>query len=238
MKLAELLNIISETANKNNTSTPRICGGVARDFALNKLSNVSDLDITTGDNTVHMLSSELAKILRKSYSIKEKTSDDGHTSIFLSNLKLDFSSNFNAPNINEYLNKLNISNPTEMQKEMYSRDFTVNALLLDLDLKKIYDPTNLGLKDIKSKIIKTCLDPKITLTVNKNRVIRSIYLAAKLDFEIDKAIIEFVKNNPNSVYNSTHKLLNDKLNEALKYNSDKTKYYLNEMGLNKLLGNQ
>lgn len=235
MKLKELLNTIKEVSKKNNTSIPYICGGVARDFALNNLLFVSDLDLTTGDKSVNLLVSELVILLKKKYSIEQKTSNDGHTSLYLSDLKLDFSSNFNTPNINEILKTKGIQNPTEMQKEMYSRDFTVNALLLDLDLKKISDPTNEGLKDINNKLIKTCLEPSITLTANKNRVIRSIYLAAKLNFNIDKSIIDFVKENPNTVFNSTQKSLNDKLNEALKYNKEKTIYYLNEMNLSKLI---
>ena len=95
------------------------------------------------------------------------------------------SSNFNTPNITELLVKQGIKEPTDLQREMYSRDFTCNALLLDLDLKTVIDPTKQGVKDIHAKVIRTCLAPEITLTANKNRVVRAIYLAAKLDFDLD-----------------------------------------------------
>ena len=84
---------------------------------------------------------------------------------------MDFSSNFNAPNIESLLVNKGIAKPTEMQKEMFSRDFTCNALLLSLDLKDLIDPTHQGFKDIKERMIKTCLPPEVTLTTNKNRVV-------------------------------------------------------------------
>jgi tRNA nucleotidyltransferase/poly(A) polymerase len=74
---------------------------------------------------------------------------------------------------------------------MYSRDFTCNSLLLSLDLRNLSDPTHKGFKDIKDKMIRTCLSPEITLTTNKNRVARAIYLACKIDFEIDPSIVMY-----------------------------------------------
>ena len=102
---------------------------------------------------------------------------------------------------------------------------------MSLDLKNIYDPTKRGFADIKEKKIKTCLSPEITLTTNKNRVIRSIYLAAKLDFDIDKSIIDFVKSKPETVKIASAKTLAEKTNEAFKWDADKTSYLLTQMNL-------
>lgn len=231
MKLRDILSQMKEVQVKIGASEPYICGGTPRDRYLGHLENISDLDITTGDKTVDYLSQEFALELRKKYQVDRKTMPDGHSTIFIGNLKMDFSSNFNAPNIDIILNKIGIKNPTDMQKEMFSRDFTCNALLLSLDLKNLIDPTKKGFKDIKEKKIKTCLSPDITLTTNKNRVIRAIYLASKLDFEIDDSIINFVQKNPESVKISTEKVMSEKLNDAFKYDADKAVFYLNKMGL-------
>lgn len=231
MKLRDILSQMKEVQVKIGASEPYICGGTPRDRYLGHLENISDLDITTGDKTVDYLSQEFALELRKKYQVERKTMSDGHSTIFIGNLKMDFSSNFNAPNIDIILNKIGIKNPTDMQKEMFSRDFTCNALLLSLDLKNLIDPTKKGFKDIKDKKIKTCLSPDVTLTTNKNRVIRAIYLASKLDFEIDDSIINFVQKNPESVKISTEKVMSEKLNDAFKYDADKATFYLNKMGL-------
>ena len=231
MKLHELLKIVQDTAINISVPIPMICGGVARDKYIGNLNKISDLDLTNGEKNIQYLSEEVANNLRKKYNLTKKNMEDGHSSIYIGNLKLDFSSNFILPNIDPILNNLGMNKPTNMQKEIFSRDFTCNALLLSLDLNTITDPTKNGFKDIKDKKKRTCLKPEITLISNKSRVIRSIYLAAKLDFDIDNSIINFVRKNPESINISTKKNLNDKLNEAFKWDSDKASYFLTKMDL-------
>src|SRR6185369_8032544 len=198
---------------------------------MGQLQNVADIDLTTGDKTVDYLSQEFYLEFRKKYNVTRKTMEDGHSTIFVGSLKVDFSSNFMVPNIDQELAKLGIKNPSDLQREMFSRDFTCNSLLLTIDLKQILDPTKRGFKDIKEKKIRTCLAPEITLTTNRNRVVRAIYLACKLDFDIDDSIIEYVRKYPNTVKISTDKSMNDKLNEAFTRNPDKAADLITKMNL-------
>jgi tRNA nucleotidyltransferase/poly(A) polymerase len=231
MKLRELLQQLKNTQAKIEASPPYICGGTPRDKTMGKLENIADLDITTGDKTVDYLSQEFAIGLRKNYNVTRKTMEDGHSTIFVGNLKMDFSSNFMVPGIDGILNKMGIEKPTNMQREMFSRDFTCNSLLLTLDLKTVLDPTKRGLQDIKERKIKTCLAPEITLTTNRNRVVRAIYLACKLDFDLDDGIIEYVRKNPQTVKISTEKVTADKLHDAFKRNPEKASDLITKMGL-------
>jgi len=208
-----------------------ICGGTPRDRYLGHLENIEDLDLTNGTAEIDYLSQELYIELRKKYKLNRVIATDGHSSINFGSFKMDFSSNFNAPNIDKLLMDRGIKNPTDIQKEMFSRDFTCNALLLSLDLKQLTDPTCRGFKDIKDRTIRTCLAPEITLTTNKNRVIRSIYLATKLDFDIDPAIIDFVKKNPQSVRISTNKVLVEKVNKAFENDADRASALISKMGI-------
>jgi poly(A) polymerase len=231
MKLRELLQQMQEVQQKIGASPAFICGGTPRDKFMGRLDNVADIDITTGDKTVDYLSQELAIELRKKYNLTRKTMEDGHSTIFIGNLKMDFSSNFIVPNIDAYLIKMGVANPNNMQREMFSRDFTCNSLLLTIDLKQILDPTKRGFIDIKNKVIKTCLAPEVTLTSNRNRVIRSIYLACKLGFEIDPAIIEFVRANPQTSKLSTEKAMTEKVNQAFTKDPNKAAQLITQMGL-------
>jgi tRNA nucleotidyltransferase/poly(A) polymerase len=231
MKLRELLQILQDVQDKIGTSPCKICGGTARDKYIGNLKKISDIDITTGSKDIAYLAEEFYKVLNKNYNIIRKIMDDGHSSLFIGNLKMDFSSNFILPNIDPILNKMGISAPTDMQKELFSRDFTCNSLLMTFDLKNILDPTYQGFKDIKEKKIRTCLAPNITLTSYNNRVIRSVYLAAKLGFDVDNSIIEYVNKNPASVRIAYLKSLNEKLGEAFKWDADKASYLLTKMNL-------
>lgn len=231
MKLKELFSKLDEVQKKIGTSTTYCCGGLPRDKFMGRLDNISDIDVTTGDKTINYLAQEFENILKKDFNITRKTMPDGHTSIFIGNMKLDFSSNFNAPNINKILFEKGMESPTELQKEIYSRDFTCNSLLMPLNLKSIIDLTKNGINDIKNKKIKCCLDPSITLMTNRNRVVRAIYLACKLDFDIDDSIIDFVKSNPDSIKVSTERSLIKKLNQSFERDADKASFLLTKMNL-------
>lgn len=231
MKLRELLRQMQQVQQQIGASTPYICGGTPRDKFMGRLDNVADIDICTGDKTVDYLSQEFAIQLRKKYNVTRKTMDDGHSTIFIGNLKVDFSSNFIVPNIEQYLKQMGIDNPTNMEREMFSRDFTCNTLLLTIDLNKLLDPTKRGFQDIKQKVIKTCLPPEVTLTSNRNRVVRSIYLACKLGFKIDPAIINFVRQNPQTAKISTEKVMNEKLNAAFEKDPEKAAQLITQMNL-------
>lgn len=231
MKLRELLDEMIRVQKEKGTAVPFICGGTPRDKILSRLDNVSDLDITTGDKSIDYLSQEFAESLKKKYNVTRKSMEDGHSTIFVGNLKIDFSSNYVVPGIDILLKNRGIIEPTSLQQEMFSRDFTCNALLLSLDLSKIYDPTRQGIKDIKDKKIRTCLTPEITLTHSRNRVVRSIYLSSKLGFDIDQSIIDFIKSHPDTVKIGTDKALNDKLNEAFTKDADRATSNLTKMNL-------
>lgn len=231
MKLRELLADISRITKEAGISTAMICGGVPRDRVMGRFNNIADLDLTTGDKTVQYLAKELAILLGKSYSFDQKTMPDGHISLMLGNLKIDFSSNFITPDIDKLLQERGIDNPSDLDREMFSRDFTCNALLLDMSLKNLSDPTKQGIPDIQAKIIRTCLAPEITLTVNKNRVVRAIYLAAKLGFDLDPKLADWIKSNPTSIKLASQHTLIEKLNKAVEYDGDKTASLLTELGL-------
>ncbi len=229
MKLKDLLDSINKIAEIKDISKPYICGGVPRDKVAGIIKNeINDLDITTGDSGVHNLASEFFYYFGKKFNIKSKKMSDGHTSIYFGDLKIDFSSNFVIPNIDNELLKLNIKNPTDIQKEMFSRDFTCNALLMDLDLKNIKDPTKLGFTDIKNKIIKTCLNPEIAFTSSPNRIVRSFYLSCKLDFDISQDILQWIINNKEVIRNISDNYLSKHIDKALSLNKDRLIHLLNK----------
>jgi len=229
--------LLEKLAKDNGTSAPWIAGGIARDKAIEtliggkKVSDVADLDITTGDASVHNLAKLFVSELSKNYDVQSRLMDDGHTSVFIGDFKVDFSSNFIDPKVVQILATKGIKNPTALQKEMFSRDFTCNALLLSTDLKKIKDPTKLGVKDIKNKIIKTCLDPNTTFSSNPNRIVRVLYLSAKLDFNVDDSIVKWITDNKQVMKLSPNSYITKNLNKAFKYNSQRTTDLLNRMDL-------
>lgn len=232
MSLKDLLSKINDVAKLNGISTPLICGGVPRDMVLKRNNDFTDIDLTTGDQGSLFLAKETAiglKNMVSSYLVMP----DGHARLIINDLKIDFSSNFKIPNIENYLQSKNINDPSSLLMEVYSRDFTCNSLLMSMDLSKIYDLNKQGIPDIKNKIIRTCLDPEISLGFDHKRIIRAIYLAAKLNFTLDPNLEEWIKNHPNLISSASVKknYLVKKLSKSIKYNKDITVSYLDKLGL-------
>lgn len=224
--------LLAEVATREGVTTPLIVGGVPRDRVLGNLGNkFNDLDLTNGESTISYLARNFAIELHKKIPIVTKQAEDGHCSIFMKNLKIDFSSNFIVPSIDWILRERGITPTTPLIKETYSRDFTCNTLLMTLDFKQIRDLTGVGMQDIKNKIIRTCLTPDQTFKFNNRRIVRTIYLAAKLGFDVDPAAIEWIRNNLK--FNSTvsHDFLAKNINKALDYDADRTVFFLNKMDL-------
>ena len=153
--IKEVLLTIEKIAKERGHSRPFICGGVPRDKVLNNVGRIKDIDITTGDSTVHDLAKDVVGYYRNR-NPEFKIHNDGHSEMNLDGLKIDFSSNFVMPNISNILKRHGLKNPTPMQKEMYSRDFTINALIMTMDMVEIKDPIGLGLIDANQKMIRTC----------------------------------------------------------------------------------
>lgn len=230
MKLKELFTLIEKIGSDNGIPKVYLCGGAVRDRLLDNLERLDDIDLTTGDAKVKNLAVEVSRELSKAFSIDSKQMDDSHTSIFLGNgFKLDFSSNFIDPSL------VNRKDLNDLQKEMFSRDFSCNSAIMDLDLKKAYDPTKMAQKDIKNRYLRTCLAPEITLVSNKNRIIRVIYMAAKLNFSVAPEIIEFITKNKQLFSEISPGYLSKTLNKAVKYDINKTVELLDTMELWKSL---
>lgn len=223
MKLTEILQTLYQVHRSNKTSVPYICGGIPRDKVIGTSQGAyEDLDITTGDDSIRVLADGFTRVMSSRYDVEKKLADDGHVSVALGNLKIDFSSHRIDPNIDEVLARRGIDNPTELQREMFSRDFTCNSLLLTIDLKKILDPTKMGMRDIRDRIIRTCLDVEQTLGRDPKRIARVIYIAAKLDFDVDPKITKWVSQHNQLIAGTSDKYLREKLDKAMEYNPKRT----------------
>lgn len=75
------------------------------------------------------------------------------------------------------------------------RDFTINTIavsILEKNFGEVIDHYN-GLQDIKRKLIRTPLDPKITFDDDPLRILRAFRFASQLDFDVDISIMQAAK---------------------------------------------
>ena len=190
MELESLYSQLLTICRENHISRPYLVGGIPRDMALGMPDGLSDIDLTTnGSDTTRFA-------ITAAYTFDElfRLFPDGHISVYLDEYILDFSSNFISERAVKYIDKnLNIKDVSLY--EVYSRDFTINTIHIDLETKEFYDPTEAGLNDLREGIIKTCVPSEITISDDPRRAFRAISFAARLGFKIDEEIISYIKLN-------------------------------------------
>lgn len=231
MSIKETLKKVADLAEYYKIDKPYLVGGLPRDIYIQGNIKTKDVDITTNSSDVLRLGILTANFFNTPFEI----SDDGHITVFMENLDLDFSSNFISENVKEYL-----TGDFKNFEEAFSRDFTINILHQDLENGNFFDPTGQSVEDLKNKIIRTPVPAEITLTDDPRRAYRAINLAVRYGFKIDEDIINFVKNN-NDLFSGKKtgaqgipikdKYITVKINNSLSYNPDLTIKYLKDMNL-------
>lgn len=81
--------------------------------------------------------------------------------------------------------------PATLEEDLRRRDFTVNALLMDLD-GGVHDPLG-GLVDLERRLLRTPRDPYETFSDDPLRMLRAIRFAAQLDFQLDDALLPAIR---------------------------------------------
>jgi len=83
-----------------------------------------------------------------------------------------------------------------LEEDLSRRDFTVNAIAIDLEGAKkiIIDPFD-GQKDLKAKIIKTVGSADDRFSEDALRMLRAVRLATVLDFKIEQETADAIKKN-------------------------------------------
>jgi tRNA nucleotidyltransferase/poly(A) polymerase len=216
MDLKELLNLISEVADTHGIRAPHIVGGIPRDIYMGLLEDLNDIDLTNGDSSI----SRLADLIGERLGVSPATLADGHKKIRYGRFSIDFSTNQIYDNIDQLLIARGMTVANDMVRETFSRDFTINTLMVPLDFSKIVDLTSMGKYDIDHKVIRCPVDPLTAMTSSPNRIIRAFYYAARYRMSIDDDLKKVIKTNLHLLEQVKEKYSSDKLAAAIKHDAN------------------
>lgn len=160
-----------------------IIGGFVRDKILGRENK--DIDIVCEGDSL-----ELARFTAAQFKIAPQVNyfkNFGTAQIKMGSMEIEFvsarkesySQNSRNPEVS----------PGTIRDDQLRRDFTINALALDIhnfEKREVIDPFD-GLGDLKRKLIKTPLEPEQTYSDDPLRMMRAVRFACQLQFKLDEA---------------------------------------------------
>lgn len=225
MTLDDLLIYIDDYSKANDYKI-FIVGGAVRDHFLFPNSVPSDLDLTSGNKKIYKLGYDLSK---KFPGVDYLLHDDGHAALVFENFRIDFSNNFTSRSVYNWLIKRE-KNISSLKHEMFSRDFTMNTLLMDLKRTTIWDMAD-GIRDINAKIIRCPVHPLITLLDDPKRMLRAVKYSIKFGFVINEAEEKVIKKYASKVRDLPINYVKKIVGEILELNQEEGIKKLYELNL-------
>lgn len=109
--------------------------------------------------------------------------------------------------LRDKINYLDITEPIEgsLEKDLRRRDFTINAIAINLKTKKIIDINN-GQEDIKNRVIRSISEDN--LVDDPLRILRAFRFSATLGFEIEQGTLEQIKRHKDLILNPAKERVN------------------------------
>ena len=215
-ELSKLLKLIDTYKSDKNIEI-YLVGGFVRDLIINRTSK--DIDFLTIGKPYDLVSFLSKKIKNSSYSIYKNF---GTASLkfkdyifeFVGSRKESYSIDSRNPNI-----KMG-----SFKDDIKRRDFTINSLSISLnknDFGLVIDLFD-GKKDLKNKIIKTCLEPETTFKDDPLRMLRAVRFATQLSFDIENITFQGIINNKERIKILSYNRISDELNKIIM--TDKPSY--------------
>ncbi|MDI6752450.1 MAG: HD domain-containing protein [bacterium] len=205
MNLPKLILFIQAQSKK---ATLFIVGGFLRDRLLNRESKDIDFAVL-GDSIA--LAKRVADRLKGAYVGLDETT----ARVVLPQFQLDFA-------------KITES----IEKDLQRRDFTINAIALNLSNLEIIDLFS-GLDDIKNRTIKVISEDSIT--DDPLRLLRAVRLSCVLGFKIEPKTTALIKKHFSLLMDVAPERVNYELFEILKVSSAQHLKLLSDLGLLSLL---
>jgi len=213
--LNKLLNnpvfkLVEETADELNVDS-YIIGGYVRDFLLERHSR--DIDIMVIGKGISLAKRFAEKAKRKNKLAVYKNFKtaflhwDGWNIEFVGARKESYRSDSRKPVVED----------GTLIDDQKRRDFTINAMAVGLNGEvkgEFLDPFG-GVADLKSKIIRTPLNPEKTFSDDPLRMIRAVRFAAQLDFDIHKDSFQAIKIMAHRISIVSVERITDELNKII-----------------------
>lgn len=157
-------------------------GGTSRDYLLGK--DPADFDFVTNANP-----EEMKTFLEGDYTFVRF----GVVKVKYDDIKADIVSMRKESDYKDYRHPKNITYVRTILEDYLRRDFTINAIYVDVD-GNIIDPSG-GLFDLKDGLIRFIGDPETRVKEDPLRIIRAERFKNRLNFKIEEKTLISIERN-------------------------------------------
>ena len=188
-----------------------VIGGFVRDKLLGR--ETKDIDILSIGDGIALANESAARFVVRPFVNVYKNYGTAQIKIegieveFVGARKESYQSNSRNPAVE----------PGSLEDDQNRRDFTMNALAISLNKNnfgQLIDPFN-GLAAMKSKMIKTPLEPGRTFSDDPLRMMRAIRFAAQLDYMIEEGTLAAISTHADRIKIISKERVTDELNKIL-----------------------
>ncbi len=189
-----------------------VVGGYVRDILLNRPS--VDIDFVTVGSGIE-LAEKVAQSLGKGAHLSVFATY-GTAQVKYHDLELEFVGARRESYRQDSRNPI-VEDGT-LQEDIARRDFTVNAMAINLNNETFGHLVDLynGVDDISAGVLRTPLDPDITFSDDPLRMMRAIRFASQLNFRIHQPTFEAIKRNAHRMEIITRERINDELGKIIR----------------------
>jgi len=210
----DIVRKIRDVANKNNLHA-YIVGGFVRDLLLGRSPKDLDLMVEGDGGGI-----KLGELVHAKYPETSSMTSEAGKSFGVSKLHLDgHEIDLVAPRkeVYEIDNRKPQVAAATVEEDAKRRDFSVNALFIDLNTGDVVDYTGNGLNDLKSKTLRVANpeNPDQTMKDDPLRMLRLFRQASQLNFSIDPTTYDAVKRNAEKINTISKERVQEELNKML-----------------------
>ena len=172
-----------------------VVGGIVRDLLMNR--SINDIDIMVVTDGVHF-----AKKLAFELGIKKIVPFPKFGTAIIPNKNISIEvATARTETYSKSSRKPTEVVYTDLRGDVSRRDFTINAMAMDIHPLRYGNLTDLfnGILDINEKILRTPLNPDETFSEDPLRMIRAAYFSSKLNFKIDQFTLKSIKKTAHRI---------------------------------------